>query len=492
MSKVTKVFFTLFWSVLLAGNSFAQNLEATIRINAEAATIRVSGRYLNRSAEAGQRGRLSFLKSGIGEPDLTRRVSNVVLSNAEGRSIPYKKLNPGEFEAEADFVAWSYETNVPVPTNSRAAAHVSWVSDKIGLVMLDDLLPQYPARTGNVTANVKIELPAGWRIISTERRMGVSAFAVADIEKAVFQIGSDLREIKVKNTVLSVGASGQWLFSDAELAAMADEIYAEYMRIFASHPAESVHLTITPFPQKNIQKGIWEAETRGRNVTIVSADMPFKTQSLQRLHEQLRHELFHLWLPNGVSLTGNYDWFYEGFALYQSLKTGVALNQIRFEDFLDTLSRAHNIDSMQTRRLSLLESSRNRWIGGDTQVYARGMVAAFLCDLALLQGSKAEVSVAFILRKLYESHRPPSPESDANTAILNLMARYPDLGDVTERFVKGPDVIDWQGKLESAGLENEPGNSRASLRVKKKLNARQKAVLDKLGYNSWRKLSRKS
>src|SRR5207245_2243287 len=117
---------------------------------------------------------------------------------------------------------------------------------------------------------------------------------------------------------------------------------------------------ILKFPRTS-GPGSWEADTRGSSVTIISSDTPFKSQSLQQLHEQLRHEIFHLWIPNGVNLSGNYDWFYEGFALYQALKSGITMNRIRFEDFLDTISRAYNIDNAAEHKLSLVEASRNRW-----------------------------------------------------------------------------------------------------------------------------------
>jgi predicted metalloprotease with PDZ domain len=114
--------------------------------------------------------------------------------------------------------------------------------------------------------------------------------------------------------------------------------------------------------------------------------------------------MFHLWIPNGVNLTGNYDWFYEGFALYESLKLAVRMNRIGFADFLDTLSRAHTIDSAQSQRISLIQASANRFGGSNTQVYARGMLVAFLTDLAMLQQSKGKKSVDDLLRDLYRTH----------------------------------------------------------------------------------------
>jgi len=216
--------------------------------------------------------------------------------------------------------------------------------------------------------------------------------------------------------------------------------------------------------------------------------MPFKSQSLQRLHEQLRHEVFHLWLPNGVNLTGRYDWFYEGLALYQSLKTGVALNRIRFDDMLDTLSRAHNIDSAQARKLSLIDASATRWAGQETQVYARGMIIAFLCDLILLRDSTGKRSAEDLFRKLFADHRPPAVPVEGNQAILRILDSYPALGPVVRAYVRGNERFDWTAELAAAGIVNE---APSGLQVASKLTGKQKTLLDKLGYNNWRKLTQK-
>src|SRR6185295_3042305 len=165
-------------------------------------------------------------------------------------------------------------------------------------------------------------------------------------------------------TNLKLNISGEWLFSDDEMATMAASIFKEHERVFGAVSVSEFCIGVRRFPIP-VVTGNWEAETRGNNITIISSDMPFKSQSLQRLHEQLRHEIFHLWIPNGIRLAGNYDWFYEGFALYVSLKSGVLLNRIRFEDFLDTLARAYTLDSFQNPRISLIDASKKRWSGGN-------------------------------------------------------------------------------------------------------------------------------
>jgi predicted metalloprotease with PDZ domain len=202
--------------------------------------------------------------------------------------------------------------------------------------------------------------------------------------------------------------------------------------------------------------------------------------------------MFHLWIPNGVNLSGNYDWFYEGFALYQSLKTGVELNRIRFDDYLDTLSRAYDIDKSRAQKVSLIEASKNRWTGNNnTQVYARGMLVAFLCDLAMLEKSKGKRSVADLLKRLYEDHRPPNREEEGNAVVLKLLRSNSELIPIIDRNITGAESIDWNILVKAAGLDIELTDKTANLKVTAKPSRHQKDLLDKLGYNNWRKLSLK-
>ena len=309
----------------------------------------------------------------------------------------------------------------------------------------------------------------------------------------VILIGKDWREKALSKGGFSliVQLNGKWHFTDDEAAKMAEEIVHQYRSAFGPLAATQAGIIITGFPG-GAKVGSWEAETRGNTVTIISSDMPFRTQSLQRLHEQLRHELFHLWIPNGVNLTGSYDWFYEGFALYQSLKLAVALNRIRFEDFLDTLSRAHTIDTAQSQRTSLLQMSASRFSGANTQVYARGMLVAFLCDLALLEQSKGKRSVEDVLKELFKKHQKPAAPADGNTVVLAFLRSDPKVVPIVDKYVTGKDKLEWTTELAGAGIEDSDAGPLTTLRVKEKLNGRQKALLDKLGYNNWRKLSRKS
>jgi predicted metalloprotease with PDZ domain len=494
MSKQNRIIFlgalVFFETFLFSVFSQAQIIDAKIKIDALLPEI-ISVEGTNLDANPARRGKnFSFALSYAGVENLGERVSDVRLFDEKKREILYKKLVAGEYLAEREFAAWSYKIK-PQSAESVSKAHVSSLSGEQAILMLGDLLPQFDAKESEKkTARISLELPAEWKISSTEKRSGENAFAVADLEKAVFYIGKNWREkeLKVGNGQLKFIISGARQFSDDESFQMADEIFGFYQKLFGSSPNEKAQIYLGTLGD-NAKFGRWAAETRGANITIFSAEMPFKTQSVQRLHEQLRHEIFHLWMPNNLNLSGNYDWFYEGFALYQSLRTGVAVNRLRFEDFLDTLARAHSIDTLQTQRVSLVEASKNRWNGANTQIYARGMLVAFLCDIAVLDKSKGKNSLSDILRQIYQKHSYPNARSEGNTAVLSVLRERAELRPIVEKYVDGTENIVWKTDLGAVGIESAEENFQTKLKVTAKPNGRQKELLNELGYNNWRKLS---
>lgn len=490
MSKLYRAFYLIIFAAALNlqffTNARAQVLEAVVRIEPGNSTARVNGKYLGTAGGLN----LSFSRSVAGIEKLGERVSIVSLNEGGGNAVRFKKMIDGEYLAESEISSWEYTVDLIPPKNNAAAAHVSWISGGRGVLMPGDLLPQ-PGANGSRAGRLRFELPAGWSVLSSEKRIDDNWFEVSDTGHAVFLIGKEWRARRVGTAPIDLAIIGEWLFSDDEAAMMADEIYGVYKKMFGHDPTARAQIAISKFPG-DASHGLWEAETRGRTVTIISSDMAFKTQSLQRLHEQLRHEIFHLWLPNGVNLTGNYDWFYEGFALYQSLKTAVTLNRIRFDDFLDTLSRAHSIDSRQTRRMSLIEASANRFAGANTQVYARGMIVAFLSDIAMLGKSKGKRSVSDIFREIYDKHSISNEGQDGNTAVISVMQANTELRPIIEKYIRGGGKVEWRAELVATGIDSIEEKGQTTLKVRSKLNSRQKALLDKLGYNNWRKLSRNS
>lgn len=468
-------------------NANAQAMEVRIKIAAaKPDSVDVKVNFTSKS-ERNTSLDVWFLDEYAGVTGLNDRRSIVYVYDNQGYLVSRKWFLAGERVTGVNISGLGYSVKAEPLANPSAAAHVSWLKTDGGLLMLDDLLPQSAGKS----ANVKLEMPAGWTVRTTEPESEPNTFAVSNIEKAVFYVGTNVRDQQIKsgNSYPQLSLRGEWLFSDLEAAAIVESIFAGYDREFGRLPAAPSRIWISKFPFP-AGIGSWEGDTRGRSVTIVSSDMPFKSQSLQRLHEQLRHELFHLWIPNGVNLTGNYDWFYEGFALYQSLKFGVASGRIRFDDFLDTLSRAYNIDISRNSRISLIDASKRRWTGSNTQVYARGMLVAFLCDLTLLEVSRGKRSVTDVVREVYRKHSPQSPVGEGNAAVLSILRGYKELVPVIERNILGAENIEWAKLIGAAGLEAETRDQLVGLKTLAKPSNRQRDLLDKLGYNSWRKMSK--
>jgi len=457
-------------------NVQGQSFEATIKIEPGSSKARVEGRFLG-----GERPkRLSFLLARGGIAGLGSRISEVTLSNA-GQTIGSRRFSDGEYVSDADFDNWNFSVDLS-PKRPADSAHLSWLSIDRGVLMTDDFLPQLAGESK--AGRVRFDLPEGWQVVSGGMAGSSDWFPVGDVEDSVFVVGNGWRSRDAAEGKLTFVTHGQWLFTDEDAAAMTAEVYSEYRKRFGGQPEGVSQIVVSHFPS-NVTPGNWEAETRGNTVLIMSSDMPFATQSKQRLHEQLRHELFHLWLPNGVNLKGNYDWFYEGFALYESLKMAVSLNRIRFEDYLDTLSRARFIAEASPKRRSLVDASNNRFAGSETELYARGMATAFLCDLSMIEASSGKRSVEDLLRTVFQKYRNIQIKPDGSEAVTGVMNEFAELRPIVERHVKGTDKIDWPSYLGKAGIELRQDGT--AIFVTAKPNKRQKALLDELGYNNWRK-----
>lgn len=460
--------------------TYGQEVEATIVISAKTRSAQVDGRFAADFAPVNPLN-FYFRKAVTGNKKLGERISEVVLSGGSG-PIAYKQLMPGEFLAGSAYRSWSYKADLSPVKDRSAAAHSSWVSDEQGILFLGDLLPQIDGRGRSIPAKLKITLPEGWKMLSAGEEIGKYTLRITNVERGVIRLGKEIRNIRIFGEAgpIDLNLSGNWLFTDDEAAGMAREIFDEYTRILGPLRNARPWIAITGFPVRE-NPGSWEAETRGQSVMIVSSDMPFKTQSQQRLHEQLRHEIFHLWFPNGIDLAGDYAWFYEGFALYQSLKIGVKLGRIRFDDFLDTLSRAHSIDEGERPRKPLTGS------GAASEIYARALLVAFLIDVDILSATKGMEDSGDLLRRIFKKAGDLSDRVDATKLLRESIGSKTTL----DRFVFGNENVDWSAQLEQVGIGSNSDRGTTRLSISQKLTGRQKQILRRLGYNINRNLGNK-
>ena len=490
MSKKIFSFPAVFASVLTILQFFtftaAQDVDIRVKITADDRVRAEIFGKISGVARSAKPSELWFLDDYAGIGGLAKRRSDVLIYDRWNYLIARRALS-STVRVRSDIIGgYRYTVDLTPMPSASAGAHVSWASGDVGLIMLDDILPQKNAKTAKVT----FELPTGWQVLGTDPQPSPNMFAVSNTEKAVFYIGRGIRNRQIRRSgpPLDLALTGEWLFTDDEAASMTTSIFAAYERLFGSLPDRAARVSLVKFPVP-VRAGSWEAETRGTTVTVLSSDMPFKAQSLQRLHEQLRHEMFHLWIPNAVNLSGSYDWFYEGFAIYASLKHGVAANQIRFDDMLASLAQAYNIETLQPDKRSLIQASRDRWLGGNSRVYARGMLVAFLCDVRMIERSKGKRVIEDVIRDIYRGNPLTGDRRDGNEIAVAALTSHAELVPLVERYISGAVPFDWSSELALAGIEQTGATPGVKLSVTAKPNGRQKDLLDRLGYNNWRKLA---
>lgn len=471
---------------------FSQQLKISIKISfAKNAVAEIDGKLLSTNSPAASK-EISFINSYADVDGLADRIQNPVFFNHDGSPNNGRMLVPGEFETPKPAYGWKYKVKIAPPARITDSAHISWITDDHGILMLADLLPDLAKKeVKGPDAEIDFELPSGWSAVSSEDQRSANKWFVKDIRKAIFLIGRELRTKQSQNAgrALTFSTTGQWQLTDEEAFQGVDSILKEYEKIFGTGTVGRINVILLPFPQGS-DPDRWRAETRGSTVTIISGVVPYGSVAIQRLNEQLRHELFHLWLPNSLALTGNYDWFYEGFSIYQALRTGVELNQIRFDDYLGTLGRAYDLTQleMDVNKVSLVEASKRRWANPGNFIYAKGMIAAFLCDLAFLRVGKGRHEMQNIFREAFKQHKTGSVSQDGTEAILKILGRYKELGSIIGSYINGNSPVTWDTDLKAAGIIVEKEGFRVKLKVVDKPDGRQKDLLDKLGYNQWRKL----
>jgi predicted metalloprotease with PDZ domain len=191
-------------------------------------------------------------------------------------------------------------------------------------------------------------------------------------------------------------------------------------------------------------------------------------------------------VPHGLSLSGEYDWFYEGWTLYQAMRVGMTLGYLNFQDYLNALGRAfdgyHALKSHT--QLSLIDLSKRRWTSGQGLIYNKGMLSAFIFDLTLRQRTRGKQSVDNIYRELFDGYSSKNDSANGNDVIIKLLNRRLGSGDFTKLHIESPTDVDLPSALQAFGLEVRQTGARTRIHVTKSLTRQQHDLLRGLGYNA--------
>jgi predicted metalloprotease with PDZ domain len=215
---------------------------------------------------------------------------------------------------------------------------------------------------------------------------------------------------------------------------------------------------------------------------------PSRVGALAQLGNALTHEVFHLWIPNGVALDGDYDWFYEGFTMYQAARAAVRLGLLTWPEFLDAIARAYDGSTAVATAplLSLIDASKQRWTVGAPSVYSKAMVVAFLYDLNLRRQTGGKRSLDVVYQRILRDHAGPADikraPADGNKVAIDALASELSSRDFVERYIAAPVTFDLKNELAPFGLGVEK-LVRTRISVSNDIDKRQRDLLKQLGYN---------
>ena len=412
---------------------------------------------------------------GIGD-----RIQGLQLNDVNGASMSVHKVGPGEFTGDRSATGFNYEVNLAPPLNVADAAHISSLDNQRGYLMLADLLPDFPVSA----MRVEFVLPQSWRIVSSAVRSSQGWYDLRDKANAVFFVGPDLKlkHKKIGGADLTFVAAGEWIFSADAVIKNAARIFDDYERHTGFKPKKPVTLMLAPFSASGAKS--WSAETRGSNLVLLANNSPSAKFSLGQLSVVLCHELFHAWVPNALSLDGNYDWFFEGFTLYQALCAAVRLGLIDFQEYLDTLGRVYDsyLLARESGDLSLLEASRRRWTSGSSLVYDQGMLVGFLYDLKLRKAGRNSHGLDVVYQELFRRFPAGGKLIDGNEALIPILIEQDGDEQFVRRYIQTPGAIDLEITLRDYGIRVINSGNKKRLQIADPLNSGQQEVLKGLGY----------
>ena len=347
-----------------------------------------------------------------------------------------RKLATGEYRSDKGATEIEYVVRLTRPSAANVA-HVSWLSQDYGFLMLGDLLPQEFQ-----TVSVELSLPSGWTVSSA-----VNPASVSEAADAVFFVGRSVRKTSRKE--LDCFISGSWAFKDSVAMNAATRVVNKYRALTGYSLRSKPVVMIAPLP---VATGSvkWRAETRGSTVLLLMDPQAQIANWKGQLEIIFTHEALHLWVPNALRLQGDYDWFFEGFTLYTALLTALELKAINFKEYLDTLARVYDSYLSYPHDLSLIEASERRWTNPWPIVYDKGMLVAFLYDLMLRKESGGKAMLANRYRELFSL---PADRVDANEVIIKLLTSSPAAGEFIKKYIEGNQELELQHVLQELHTE---------------------------------------
>ena len=337
--------------------------------------------------------------------------------------------------------------------------------------MLADLLPE------TITAgSIAFDLSDGWSARSSEACDKAHRCLFDDPAKQVYLVGKGLRATSTATPGIEVSevVYGDWPVKDNSVLTSATRVLQWYVGLTNFRLRDKPTIILAPMPVSDSSTQ-WKAETRGSTVVLLINPRANFKNFLGQVSIIFTHEIFHLWVPNSLSLQGDYDWFFEGFTSYIALQTALKLKLIGFQEYLNTLERVYNSYLSYADGQTLIEASERRWTSSTPVVYDKGMLAAFVYDVFVRRETRGGSSLADIYRSLFARH--VDEPANANDVIIKLLTSSPATESFSTTYIESRNRIQLEKVLPSFGFEINTEGSSSHLTIRKQLDPEQKNLM---------------
>ncbi|HEY6804326.1 MAG TPA: hypothetical protein VI306_12150 [Pyrinomonadaceae bacterium] len=418
----------------------------------------------------------SFVNAYAGAVGLGERIKTFSAFNSN-QPVTTKQVAAGEYRSETTADTISYTIQI-APQRPGDLAHISWLTRDHGVLMLADLLPESFFKG---PALVEFELPVGLGVESSFNKDARNTFVVADPAKALFLVGSEFENQSKSHdgTSCKVVLSDRWRFKSNDVLKLAAKLIELYKQLTGAPLNKPATVLIASLPTSD-STAVWKAETRGNTVLLLLNPRAQVKNWVGQVGVILTHELFHLWVPNSLSFTGDYDWFFEGFTLYVALQTALKLKLINFQEYLDTLGRVYDSYLSYPDEQSLIAASERRWTSAVPLVYDKGMLVAFIYDVASRLESNGAESLTDKYAKIF-GQRAGEP-LDGNEVIIKALSSSPATEEVLKLYVEGSGRVELEKILPAFGFNINVDGPKSHLSVRKDLTDPQRHLIQSLGY----------
>ena len=283
--------------------------------------------------------------------------------------------------------------------------------------------------------------------------------------------------VKVKGIRLDVAVSGNWPFNETRLTESAARVFKKYLDL-TDFRLPNARVLIAPMPGGGTEK--WQAQTRGATLLLLLDRRANFQNWIAQLKVIFTHELLHLWVPNALQLQGDYDWFFEGFTLYQALVTALELKVINFDEYLNTLARVYDSYLSKPDDLSLIEASEQRWTGTLQLSMTKGCCWRFFMIWNLYTRPAAGLVLADRYAELFRKYTAKT--ANANEAIMSVLISSPTTERLLKSYVEGRRELEFAESLKRYGLIVDSGNNATHLKIANNPTEDQRRLLKSLGY----------